>query len=211
MIKMKRLILIALLIIGYQSFSQEEQDGDNKSVIQEYTPSILLKKGQWDIKWFNNLYTETKDLFGPNGTERDVPRNTFFTSTLDIFTGISDNRRVNIGLLLEFKSNVIGGLMLWMFSLLVDKWSGSFRINLFAPAINSNPIKRKLHCAIRLHISLIDNETENGVFLDQDGFIFQNRFFYDYNFPSGDWQLFTELNTEYNFGEQDSLPTIVYD
>lgn len=43
------------------------------------------------------------------------------------------------------------------------------------------------------------------MFLDQDGFIFQNRFFYDYSFASGDWQLFSELNTEYNFGEQASF------
>ena len=65
---MKRLLLIALLLISYQGFTQENTDvdnDDNKSVIQEYTPSILLKKGQWDIKWFNNLYTETRDLFGP--------------------------------------------------------------------------------------------------------------------------------------------------
>lgn len=208
MIKMKRLILIALLIIGYQSFSQEEQDGDNKSVIQEYTPSILLKKGQWDIKWFNNLYTETKDLFGPNGTERDVPRNTFFTSTLDIFTGISDNRRVNIGLLLEFKSNVIGGSdALDVFSFSGQNGVARSGLTSFAPAIKFNPIKSLGNFTVQsaFHISLIDNETENGVFLDQDGFIFQNRFFYDYNFPSGDWQLFTELNTEYNFGEQDSF------
>ena len=52
---------------------------------------------------------------------------------------------------------------------------------------------------------MVENETENGIFLDQSSWIFQNRVFYDYTFPSGDWQLFTELNTEYSFGEETSF------
>ncbi len=206
---MKKIILALALFIGFQGFSQEGDDDDTtKSVIQAYTPSILLKKGQWDIKWFNNLYTETKDLFGPNGTKRTIPRNSFFTSSLDIFTGISDNRRVNIGLLLEFRSNVVGGGNAFdVFSFSGRRGVSRSGLTSFAPAIKFNPIKSVGNFTVQtaFHIPLIDNETENGVFLDQDGYILQNRFFYDYNFPSGDWQLFTELNTEYNFGEQSSF------
>ena len=36
-------------------------------------------------------------------------RETYFTSTVDIFTGISDNNRLNIGLLLEYRSNTVNG------------------------------------------------------------------------------------------------------
>jgi len=192
------------IMMSFIGFSQEDDDSQ-KSVIQEYTPSILLKKGQWDIKWFNNLYTETKDLFGPNGEEQDIPRNTFFTSTIDIFTGVSESNNLNIGLLLEFRSNVIGGRdALDVFSF--DGESGSARSGFtsFAPAVKFNPIKSVSNFTIQtaFHIPLVDNEVEEGVFLDQKGFIFQNRFFYDYSFPSGDWQLFTELNTEYNFGKE---------
>lgn len=107
---MKKLIAIFVFTaIAFTGYSQEEDQENQGSVIQTYTPSKLLKQGQWDIKWFNNLYTETKDLFGPNGSEQDIPRNTFFTSTVDIFTGVSPNSKFNIGLLLEFRSNVIGG------------------------------------------------------------------------------------------------------
>jgi hypothetical protein len=64
-------------------------------------------------------------------------------------------------------------------------------------------------------IPLVDNEVEdivfdsqgnqlsNGVFLDQNGFIWQNRFFYDYTFPGDKFQLFTELNSELSFGDAD--------
>lgn len=201
---MKKIVILTLaLAITFIGFSQEEET--KKSVIQEYTPSKLLNKGQWDIKWFNNLYTQTESTF----SESTEPRQTFFTSSVDVFTGVSENSNFNIGLLLEFRSNVINDRnALDVFSF--DGESGTARSGFtsFAPAVKFKPFKNVSNFTIQsaLHIPLIDQETDGGVFLDQKGFIFQNRFFYDYNFNSK-WQLFTELNAEYNFGkeaEQDS-------
>ncbi|WP_431157457.1 hypothetical protein [Winogradskyella poriferorum] len=214
----KKLVLLFAMAISMVIVGQEEDS--NKSIIQEYTPSILLKKGQWDIKWFNNLYTETEDLFGPNGDKQSIPRKSFFTSSVDIFTGISDSRRVNLGLLLEFRSNVIGGRnALDVFSFDGERGSARSGFTSFAPAIKFNPIKSIGNFTIQsaIHIPLVDNEEEDfvfdfdndgnldGVFLDQNGYIFQNRFFYDYSFSDGNWQLFTELNTEYSFKEETSF------
>ena len=200
----KKVILVLALVISIAGYTQDEDT--QKSVIQEFTPSILLKKGQWDIKWFNNLYTETRSTF--NGNEADIPRNTFFTSTVDIFTGISDNRRVNLGLLLEFRSNVIDGRnALDVFSFDGEAGSARSGFTSFAPAIKFNPFKNIGNFTIQsaLHIPLVDQETEEDVFLDQNGFIFQNRFFYDYSFADGKWQLFSELNTEYNLPKNGSF------
>lgn len=196
---MKRILIIALLLIAYQGFSQDDDD-NTRSNIQTYTPSKLLNKGQWDIKWFNNLYTETESTF----TTGKQPRQTFFTSTVDIFTGVSENSTFNIGLLLEFRSNVIGGRRaLAALGFGNDGITERSGFTSFAPAIKFNPIKSVGNFTIQsaFHIPLVDNETENNIFLDQKGFIWQNRFFYDYTFPSGKWQLFTELTTEYNFGD----------
>ncbi len=204
---MKKIITILVLtVFAFSGFSQEDDQESQGSVIQTYTPSKLLKKGQWDIKWFNNLYTETKDLFGPNGDKRDIPRNTFFTSTVDVFTGVSESSKFNIGLLLEFRSNVIGGRdALDVFKFDGESSSARSGITSFAPAVKFNPIKNVSNFTVQtaIHIPLVDNESENGVFLDQKGFIFQNRFFYDYSFAGGNWQLFSELNTEYNFGKKE--------
>ena len=203
---MKKILTTLLLTISFVGFAQEDTTENEKSNIQTYTPSKLLSSGQWDIKWFNNLYTETKDLFGPNGSKRDIPRNTFFTSTLDVFTGISANSKLNVGLLLEFRSNVVGGRdALDVFKFDGETNSARSGLTSFAPAIKFNPIKGVGNFTIQtaFHIPLIDNETENGVFLDQKGFIFQNRFFYDYSFSGDKWQLFSELNTEYNFGKKE--------
>lgn len=203
---MKKILTTILLTISLVGFAQEDTTENEKSNIQTYTPSKLLSSGQWDIKWFNNLYTETKDLFGPNGSKQDIPRNTFFTSTLDVFTGISANSKLNVGLLLEFRSNVVGGRdALDVFKFDGETNSARSGLTSFAPAIKFNPIKGVGNFTIQtaFHIPLIDNETENGVFLDQKGFIFQNRFFYDYSFSGDKWQLFSELNTEYNFGKKE--------
>lgn len=202
----KIIVLLVFTSLVFTGFSQEDKEPIQGSVIQTYTPSKLLNQGQWDIKWFNNLYTETKDLFGPNGSKQDIPRNTFFTSTVDVFTGVSDSGNFNIGLLLEFRSNVIGGRdALDVFKFDGEANSARSGFTSFAPAIKFNPINGIGNFTIQtaFHIPLVDNETENSVFLDQKGFIFQNRFFYDYSFTGGKWQLFSELNTEYNFGKKE--------
>lgn len=203
---MKKITLLTIvMLIAFLGFSQEDEDAQ-RSVIQEFTPSILLKKGQWDVKWFNNLYTETRATF--NGNKGDIDRNTFFTSTVDVFTGISDSRRVNVGLLLEFRSNVIGGRdALDVFSFDGEAGTARSGFTSFAPAIKFNPIKSVGNFTIQsaFHIPLVDQESDQGVFLDQNGFIFQNRFFYDYSFADGNWQLFTELNTEYNLPKEGSF------
>ncbi|MFQ3238563.1 MAG: hypothetical protein ACI9NI_000846 [Olleya marilimosa] len=197
---MKKLTLLLLAIAtSITGFSQEDEaSGSN---IQTYTPSKLLSQGQWDIKFFNNLYTQTESTF-TSGTEA---RETYFTSTVDVFTGISANNRFNVGLLLEFRSNVIGDRdALDVFKFDGESNTARSGFTSFAPAVKFNPIKSVSNFTIQtaFHIPLVDNESENGVFLDQKGFTFQNRFFYDYNFNSK-WQLFTELNTEYHFGKKE--------
>lgn len=200
-----KIVFALVLIISLQSYAQDDND-DNKSNIQTYTPSKLLDKGQWDIKFFNNLYTETKGTF--NGVKADKARETYFTSTIDIFTGISDNNRLNIGLLLEYRSNTIGGKSATSVFNFSDDVNSRNGLSSFAPALKWQPIEGVGNFSIQsaFHIPIISDESDgNGVFLDQTAYTFQNRFFYDYTLPSGNWQLFTELNTEYNFGEDTSF------
>lgn len=199
-----RIAFIAIVSFSFSTFAQEEENA--KSNIQTYTPSKLLNKGQWDFKFFNNLYTETKGKY--SGVKADKARENYFTSTLDIFTGISDNNTINIGLLLEYRSNTNNGKSATsVFSLGNDVNSRS-GISSFAPAIKWQPLKNIGNFSIQsaFHIPVISEETDaNGVYLDQTAYTFQNRFFYDYTFQSGKWQLFTELNTEYNFGDEASF------
>ncbi|GAA4238645.1 hypothetical protein GCM10022291_29930 [Postechiella marina] len=200
----KILAIVTLLALPFSGFAQEEKE--EKSNIQTYTPSKLLKKGQWDIKWFNNLYTETKERV--KGIKRDKDRENYFTTSFDIFTGISETSSLNVGLLFDIRSNTIGDRSAFdVFEFDSDKTTARSGLTSIAPAVKFNPLKKVSNFTIQtaFHIPLVDNESENSVFLDQTAYTFQNRFFYDYTFPSGDWQLFTELNTEYNFGDEDSF------
>lgn len=205
-------MLFGLLFATSIGFAQDDTDDtqDDKSNIQQYTPSKLIGKGQWDIKWFNNLYTQTKSTF----TEGTEPRQTFFTSTFEIYTGVGQNKRWNVGLIARIRSNTVADRdALDVFSF--DGETGTARSGLttFAPSVKFVPFAKLSNFSIQssLFIPLIDNESEdflpingnNGVFLEQNGFVFQNRFFYDYTFPGGDWQLFSELTTEFNFGDED--------
>lgn len=196
--KMKKQVLFCLLLVASQlSFGQD--DDNSTSNIQTYTPSKLLNQGQWDIKWFNNLYTEVK-FSDSDGNTSSKARENYFTSTIEAFTGISENNRINVGVIVEIRSNTTGGRDAFsVFSF--DQRAG---ITSIAPAIKWQPIESVGNFSVQtaLHIPLVENETKNGVFLDQKSWIFQNRLFYDYTFPSGNWQLFTELNTEFSFGNK---------
>lgn len=205
---MKNRISIVLIAVTILSSSFViAQDDNTKSNIQTYTPSKLLNKGQWDIKLFNNLYTETKFADG-NGTSIAKARENYFTSTIEAFTGVSENNKLNFGAIIEIRSNTNGGRNAFsVFSFDDDATTARSGITSFAPAIKLQPFSTVGNFSIQtaLHIPLVKNETENGVFLDQTAWSFQNRFFYDYTFSNSDWQLFAELNTEYNFGNDTSF------
>ncbi|MAD96118.1 MAG: hypothetical protein CMB99_02215 [Flavobacteriaceae bacterium] len=204
-------ITLTLLLILVVSFAKAQEDTNQLSNIQAFTPSVLLKNGQWDVKFFNNLYTETKSKF--NDVKSDIARQNFLTSTLEIFTGVSESRRLNLGVILEYRSNNIGGNSATSVLGFRNNSTSRNGLSSFAPTIKWQPIKRigKFSITSSFHIPLIDEESDaNNVFLDQTAYMFQNRFFYDYTFPSGKWQLFSELSTEYNFGDDNSFANNTY-
>ena len=197
-IKFTRIALLVLLFISLQTFGQDDPDSV-KSNIQTYTPSKLLDKGQWDIKFFNNLYTETKATF--DGMKADKPRENYFTSTIEIFSGVSENNRFNLGLIIETRSNTIGGRD----ALTVFSFDGRAGITSIAPSIKWQPLENIGNFSVQssVNIPLVKQETIDGIFLDEASWNLQNRLFYDYTLPSGKWQLFTELNTQYFFGKDE--------
>ena len=206
---MKYKVLWGLLAFGCCIVAQAQVKDSltTKSNLFTFSPSKLLTKGQWDIKWFNNLYTEVKEV-DKNGTLSDRPRRNFFTSSLDVFTGINDSKTINVGLSIEYRSNTINGmdaLSVFEFKNNPAQFSRS-GITSFAPSIKFSPIKQVSNFTIQsaFHIPTIDQEEISSVFLDQKGFIWQNKFFYDYVSNNELFQIFTEVNTLYSFGKKES-------
>ncbi|AOR27490.1 hypothetical protein FORMB_04290 [Formosa sp. Hel1_33_131] len=196
-----KITTVLFLMLTFSIASQEDNDNEQSNIIT-YTPSKLLNKGQWDIKWFNNIYTQTKNSEKPGSQ----PRETYFTSTIDIFTGISKNNNLDVGLLLEIRSNAVNGLDTFdVFKFENNSTNGTRSgFTSFAPAIKFKPFNKisNLTLLTAFHIPLVKEESENNVYLDQKGYTLQNRFLYDYTFAGDELQLFAEINTEYNFGDK---------
>jgi hypothetical protein len=185
------------------AFAQDDAPTEEKSNIQNYTPSKLLEKGKLDIKWFNNLYTETENEF--DGKKSSFPRQNFFNTSLEVFTGVSNNKKINAGFIVELRSNTIGGQQA-LSVLNFDNETGKSRsgISHIAPSVKIAPFNQLSRFSIQssFFIPVFKKESLNGVFLSQKSFIWQNRFFYDYTFPGDKFQLFTELNSRLFFGEK---------
>lgn len=205
---MKKIIVILVFTsFTFLGFSQDDPDVQ-KSVIQEYTPSKLLKKGQWDIKFFNSIYTQTEQTDSRSNSQ-DIARQTFFTNTTEIFTGVSENSRINVGLIFQVRSNTLGGQgALDVFSFEDNGNDRRSGLTTIAPSIRVQPFRSIPNFSftssfyIPVFKDKADTVSDNIFsFLDQRSYSWETKLFYDKTFGGDKWQLFTELDFRFNFGE----------
>jgi hypothetical protein len=198
--KFKYLPVLFTILLSSTIWSQEEEQ--ESSNIQNYTPSKLLEKGKWDIKWFNNLYTQTKEE--SNRSVKDIPRSNFFTTSLEVFTGISENKKINAGLILEFRSNSFADDVVGVFRFKNDAADSRVGFSHIAPSIKIAPFKALSRFSIQssFFIPVFKEESNQYGYLANKSYIWQNRFFYDYTFAGNKFQLFSELGTRFFFGEK---------
>jgi hypothetical protein len=205
---MKKVITFILIAFIYSAaVLAQEPSEDEFSNIQKYTPSKLLEKGKWDIKWFNNLYTQTRST-DENSKVFDVPRSSFFNTSLEIFAGTSKSKVFNLGLILELRSNTFDNPSAFsVFSFQNQMQTARSGLGHIAPSIKLAPFKALPNLSMQssFFIPLFDRESNENGFLAQKSFIWQNRFFYDYTFPNQKFQLFSELSTRLFLGEKSTL------
>jgi hypothetical protein len=199
MVKFFKIYFFVIVSCSFSALAQDES-----SNIQNYTPSKLLEKGKWDIKWFNNLYTQTQRE--DKGNILEESRSNYFTSSLEVFTGISQNKKSNLGLILEFRSNSFAGQSATsVFGFKNEIGKSRAGLSHIAPSIKIAPFSSLSKFSIQssFFIPVLKEESNENGYLGNKSFIWQNRFFYDYNFPSNKFQLFSELGTRFFFGEKD--------
>lgn len=196
-----KLVVLAILFAFYQTTisAQEEESTTN---IQEFTPSKLLRKGQWDIKFFNGLYTQTK-VANEDGDITDAGRQTFFTNTNEIYTGVSESRRINVGVIFQIRSNVLGGNALDALRFENDNVTTRSGFSTIAPSIRVQPFKNISNFSFTSSFYIpIFKDKPSPVFFDKRSYFWETRFFYDKTFGGDKWQLFTQADFGYNFGEK---------
>ena len=197
------IVFFALFFMSTVVLAQTENEEQEQSNIQNYTPSKLLEKGKIDIKWFNNLYTQTKGE--SNGQTSNIARSTFFTSSLELFTGVSANKKINAGLIVEYRSNSFNGQSATsVFDFKNEAGTARTGLSHIAPSIKIAPFTKLNNFSIQssLFIPLLKEEVNANGYLANKSFIWQNRFFYDYTFPSKKFQLFTEFGTRLFLGKE---------
>ncbi len=199
---MKKLsLLLIIFCIAFSGFAQEDEV-ETKSNIQEYTPSKLLKKGQWDIKSFNSLYTQTERTDEASKSVT-IPRETFLTNTTEVYTGVSENSRVNIGLILQFRANTFGGAGALEVLKLKDGDNARSGLATVAPSIRVQPFASIPNFSITSSVYFpIFKDKPNAPYLDKRSIFWETKFFYDKTFGADKWQLFTEADFGLNFGEK---------
>ena len=199
----KLIILLVIFNISYSSFAQEDTEQEEpKSNIQEYTPSKLLKKGQWDIKSFNSIYTQTERTDEGSKSVK-IPRETFLTNTTEVYTGVSENSRVNVGFIFQFRANTFGGAGALEVLKLKDGDNARSGLTTVAPSIRVQPFASVPNFSITSSVFFpIFKDKPNAPYLDKQSIFWETKFFYDKTFGGGDWQLFTEMDFGFNFGKK---------
>lgn len=192
--KIYGLILFPFLLLTVLVNAQEDT---NTRSVQDYTPSILINKGQTEFKLFNSLYTQTL-FFDEEGSKKDAGgRSTFYTSIAEYNYGLSPN--VSIGGELWFRSVYAGATNSSATNVLAFSNSSKARtgINLVGMKIKFNPVKKWKRFSVQsgLLLSVIsDPESEklDRPFLDNNRHLWITKFLYDKKI-SEKFQIFTQL------------------
>ena len=158
------LLPIFILLVSLSAFGQNN--------LQNYTPSILFKKGDWEYKTFQNLYTQTKLFDTDGGKVATGQRETFFTSINQFLYGLND--QVNIGLDVWVKSSNNS----------IDNFSSSTGLTGIGPKIKIAPFKDLPRLSIQstfLFNTVDDPEGVNGsrYFLEWDANLWLNQIYFD--------------------------------
>lgn len=200
----KKIHIAILMITATVTYGQTDSTTEEQSNIQNYTPSKLLEKGKIDIKWFNNLYTQTRAE--SNGNTNNVARSNFFTTSLEVFTGVSNNKKINAGIIVEYRSNTFQGQdATSVFDFKNEAGKARNGLSHIAPSIKISPFNKLNNFSIQssFYIPIHKEESNANGYLANKSYIWQNRFFYDYTFPGKRFQLFTELGTRLFFGKKE--------
>lgn len=163
---MKLRLFILSLLVGSISIAQEN--------LQNYTPSILFDKGDWEFKTFQNLYSQTKS-FNSKGKKVDSGkgRENYFTSINQFLYGLND--KINVG------------VDVWLKNVNVEPDSINSRTALvgFGPKIKIAPFSGLKRLSIQSTFlfpfaqDLEGRPGKNEAFLHKDGSLWLNQIFYD--------------------------------
>ena len=163
--------------------------GNNAS---RYIVSSTIPKGTFELKLFNNLYSQRT---GSEGSLTD--RSSFFTSSLSVLYGI--NSRFNLGFITRFRRVRNDRLPSSQFDVFSAQGAISARsgITAFGPQIRYAPVKKWANFSIQSSIAFPIGSDLSGnselPYIDWDGITWNTQFFNDFSIGTN-FSLFTEID-----------------
>lgn len=159
--------------------------------LQIYTPSALMGAGQYEIKVFNNLYTQTRFYDNDSKKKDQGGRSTFLTVLNEFLYGV--NSVINVGFELYVKSvrndadESSTPLDVFAFS---GGQTGRTAITAIAPKIKMAPFSRLQNLAIQSTFLFptagdAEGRFNNRPFLDYNDWQWWNQLFYDHRLNPG--------------------------
>lgn len=185
------------------SFSTDD-DIEDEINLQTFTAGGLLGKGMFDFTLFNTMYTETKNNW--MGTDFTGYRTTFVTHLLQVTYGITESKRINVGLDVNFRSS---GTAVQDSSFSAVGRAFDYRnddttrvgITSVGARIKVQPFKSLKDFSIQSTLSAptikVPEGDANLFWADWNRIQWWNQIFYSKTF--GDFQLFTELDFLFRF------------
>ncbi|NOQ75004.1 MAG: DUF547 domain-containing protein [Crocinitomix sp.] len=183
--------------------------------LQTFTAGSLLAKGKFDFTLFNTLYTENHNLW--QGQEYSGYRATFVTHLAQVTYGITESKRINVGLDVNFKNSgrssvdsTYGGISNAF--AYANNDSARVGITSIGARIKVQPFKAVSNFSIQSTLFMPTvrhpegfNDPEgldNLYWADWDRITWWNQLFIDKTF--GDFQVFAELDFLFRFKRYDS-------
>jgi len=188
-------------------------DNNSNTNYQSFTPSKLINKGSYELKMFNNLYSQTS-FFNKSGKEIPQDRSSFFTGIIDFLYGTNDN--INIGFNLFLRASRFDEAETQFLDILKfeNNEQARFTVSHFGPSIKIAPFKNKKYSIKSILLiplaSDLSGRKEQQVYLDENAYQWWNQLFYDTKLNEK-WRLFTEvtailkLDKDLNFNQSSAL------
>jgi hypothetical protein len=117
---------------------------------------------------------------------------------------VSENSRINIGFVFQIRANTYNGANTTsVFSFKDNETDARSGLTTIAPSIRVQPFEKIGNFSFTSSLFLpVFKEVSNAPYLDKRSVFWETKFFYDKTFGSNNWQLFTEADLGFNFGEK---------
>ncbi|MEM9337301.1 MAG: DUF547 domain-containing protein [Bacteroidota bacterium] len=191
--------LNATEVVKTQLKSQSQNGSSN---LLQFTPSQLFRKGQYEVNFFNNLYSQTS-VRNKSGEELQQDRRvSILTSTLQFTYGVSQTAKVNIGADVVLAGGSVGLTSGNQFQLFGSNIANDFAVAAIGPRVKFQPFQKYQFFSIQSTLLFpVANDLEGltdarDVFLGLNRYQWRTQFFYDFKL-SERFRLFYDLTFNY--------------